>query len=144
VDNYLKIFKITRNIKTFSNGIKATPRFYIGRYEKAGYITKGMAIGTLNKQLSSDNSTYICINNCDIVYLNKDESKSKSKLYNLILDKKRKILSKIKNNYYIFSRISSSFFYEELLPHFEYKQYHQGDKIFMQDSIYDGIYLLQH
>ena len=145
VDNYLKIFKITRNIKTFSNGIKATPKFYIGRYEKAGYITKGMAIGTLNKQLSSDNSTYICINNCDIVYLNKDESKSKlTKLYNLILDKKRKILSKIKNNYYIFSRISSSFFYEELLPHFEYKQYHQGDKIFMQDSIYDGIYLLQH
>lgn len=145
VDNYLKIFKTTRNIKTFSNGIKATPRFYIGRYEKAGYITKGMAIGTLTEELSSDNSTYICTNNCDIVYLNKKESKSKlKKLYNLILEKKRKILSKIKNNYYIFSRISNSVFYEDLLPHFEYKQYHQGDKIFIQGSIYEGIYLLQH
>lgn len=145
VDNYLQIFKISRNIKTFSNGIKATPKFYIGRYEKAGYITKGMAIGSLTEQFSSDNSTYICTNNCDIVYLNKEESKSKlTKLYNLILDKKRKILSKIKNHYYILSRISNSVFYEELLPHFEYKQYHQGDKIFMQGSIYDGIYLLQH
>jgi len=145
VDNYLKIFKTSRNIKTFSNGIKATPKFYIGRYEKAGYITKGMAIGTLTEKLSSDNSTYICTNNCDIVYLNKEESKSKlTKLYNLMLDKKRKILSKIKNHFFIFSRISNSVFYDELLPHFEYKQYHQGDKIFMQGSIYDGIYLLQH
>ena len=145
VDNYLKIFKTYRDIKKFSNGIIATPRFYIGRYEKAGYITKGMAIGTLNEQLSSDNSTYICINNCDIVYLNKDESKSKlTKLYNLIIDKKKKILSNIKNHFYIFSRISNSVFYEELLPHFEYKQYHQGDKIFVQDSLYDGIYLIQH
>jgi hypothetical protein len=145
VDNYLKIFKISRNLKEFSNGIKATPRFYIGRYEKAGYITKGMAIGSLNEQFSNDNSTYICTNNCDVVYLNKEESKPKlTKLYNLILDKKKKILSKIKNQYYIFSRISNSDFYEQLLPHFEFKQYHKGDKIFMQDSIYEGIYLLQH
>ena len=145
VDNYLKIFKISRNLKEFSNGIKATPRFYIGRYEKAGYITKGMAIGSLNEQFSNDNSTYICTNNCDIVYLDKEESKSKlTKLYNLIFDKKKKILSKIKNHYYIFSRISNNAFYEELLPHFEFKLYHQGDKIFMQNSIYEGIYLLQH
>lgn len=97
MDNYLKIFKISRNLKEFSNGIKATPRFYIGRYEKAGYITKGMAIGSLNEQFSNDNSTYICTNNCDIVYLDKEESKSKlTKLYNLIFDKKRKFYPKSK------------------------------------------------
>lgn len=141
IDNYLKIATIKKNIKSINDGIHASPKFYIARYEKAGYIMKGQLIGNLIKEKYNDDSEYICIENCDIVQLNKNSSKLE-KLFNLIIKKKRKSLSKLKNNLLIFNLLNENFFYNEVIPHFEYKQYHQGEKIFIQGSIYRGVYLV--
>ena len=141
IDNYLKIFEIKRNIKNINN-ILATPKFYICSYQKVGFITKGMTIGNLTQELIIDNSMYITYDNCDIVYLNKKNSKMK-KLYELIEDKKNKVLYEIKNSFYIFRRISENRFLNEIIPHFEYKLFHKGDKIFLQDSLNEGIYLMK-
>ena len=141
IDNYLKIATIKKNIKSINDGIHASPKFYIARYEKAGYIMKGQVIGNLIKRKYDDDSEYICIENCDIAQLNKNSSKLE-KLYTLIIEKKRKSLSKLKNNLLIFNLLNENFFYNEVIPHFEYKQYHQGEKIFIQGSIYRGVYLV--
>jgi CRP-like cAMP-binding protein len=102
---------------------------------------KGQVIGNLIKEKYNDDSTYICIDNCDITQLNKNNSKLE-KLYSLIIEKKRKSLAKLKNNLLIFNLLNENFFYNEVIPHLEYRQYHQGEKIFIQGSIYKGIYLV--
>ena len=141
IDNYLKITEIKRNTKEINN-ILATPKFYIGSYQKAGYITKGMAIGNLTQELTIDNSTYITYDNCDIVYINKKTSKI-NKLFELMEQKKYRVLSELKNSFFIFKRITEKGFLTQVIPYFQYKLFHKGDKIFVQDSLYEGIYFIK-
>jgi len=141
IDNYLKILDIKRNTKDINN-ILATPKFYIGSYQKAGYITKGMAIGNLTQELIIDNSTYITYDNCDIIYLNKKNSKMQT-IYELMKEKRKRVLSEYKNSFYIFREMTESSYINEIIPHFEYKLFHKGDKIFLQDSLNEGIYLMK-
>ena len=142
IENYMKISTIKKNKRIVSEGTKATPRLYLGRYVIAGYITKGQAIGNLTKELQNDKSTYICIDNCDIGYINKKQSELKH-LCKLVIEKKNRILTEFKRDFFILSKISDKYFYNEIVPHFEYKQFHQGEKIFVQGSLYDGIYIIK-
>ena len=141
IDNYIEIASIKNQIKIINDGTKASPELYIGKYVKVGYIKRGEVIGNLTKQFASDNTTYICEDNCDVAYLNKNLSKMDN-LYDLIIEKKRKILSEIKNKFLIFNNISDEIF-NELIPFFEYKSFHQGEKIFVQNSLYEGIYIIK-
>ena len=141
IDNYLRISDVKKNIKKVG-GVLATPYFYIGHYRKVGYITKGMLIGNFTRDYSIDNSTYITLDNCDVVYLNKKTSKIK-KLYELMEEKKKRILSEIKNSFLIFKNITETGFYNEVIPYFQYKLFHKGDKIFVQDSFFEGIYFIK-
>ena len=142
IDNYLKIPQVKKHIKLFTDGIKATPKLYIGKYVKNGYIVKGQTIGNLTQDLITDSSTYICSDNCDIAFINKKNSNLKN-LYKLILEKKIRIISEFKKDFFLFNKITDKVFYNEVIPYFEYKQFHQGDKIFVQNSLYEGIYLIQ-
>ena len=141
IESFLKIAKVKKNLKTLNDGIKATPLFYIGSYEKIGYITKGQSIGNLTKNIHDDNNTYICLDNCDVVHINKKAARMRT-LYNLIIEKKRRVLSNLKNNFLIFNLVNEKFFKDEIIPFFEYKRFHKGEKIFIQGSIYEGIYLV--
>jgi hypothetical protein len=118
IQNYLKIASIKKNKRIETEGLKATPKLYLGRYVIAGYITKGQAIGNLTKELFNDNSTYICIDNCDIAYINKKKS-ALERLCKLVIEKKIKILSEFKRDFFILSKISDKFYYNEIVPHFE-------------------------
>ena len=142
IDNYIKIANMTNHTKKLSEGFRATPKFYLGKYVKCGYVSKGQVIGHLSQELASNNSTYICIDNCDIGVIDKKASKLNT-LYKLIVDKKIRILSEIKKDFFIFNQITEKVFYNEIVPFFEYKQFHQGEKIFLQDSLYEGIYLIK-
>ena len=135
IDNYIKIANMTNHTKKLSEGFRATPKFYLGKYVKCGYVSKGQVIGHLSQELASNNSTYICIDNCDIGVIDKKTSKLNT-LYKLIVDKKIRILSEIKKDFFIFNQITEKVFYNEIVPFFEYKQFHQGEKIFLQDSLY--------
>ena len=142
IDNYIKIANMTNHTKKLSEGFRATPKFYLGKYVKCGYVSKGQVIGHLSQELASNNSTYICIDNCDIGFIDKKTSKINT-LYKLIVNKKIRILSEIKKDFFIFNQITEKVFYNEIVPFFEYKQFHQGEKIFLQDSLYEGIYLIK-
>ena len=141
IDNYIKIAEVKKDTKDINN-ILATPKFYIGSYQKVGYITKGMAIGNLTNETFIDDSTYITEEGCDIVFLNKKNSNLK-KLYEMIIEKKQRALSGLKNSFYIFRHITDSSYINKIIPFFQYKLYHKGDIIFAQDSFYEGIYLIK-
>ena len=141
IDNYIKIAEVKKDTKDINN-ILATPKFYIGSYQKVGYITKGMAIGNLTNETFIDDSTYITEEGCDIVFLNKKNSNLK-KLYEMIIEKKQRALSGLKNSFYIFRHITDSSYINKIIQFFQYKLYHKGDIIFAQDSFYEGIYLIK-
>ena len=141
IDNYLKIAEVKKHTKNINN-ILATPKLYIGSYEKVGYITKGMAIGNLTNETFIDDSTYITVDNSDVLYLNKKNS-NLNKIYEMIKEKKKRILSGIKNSFFIFRNITDYCYINEIIPYFQYKLFHKGDKIFLQDSLNEGIYLLK-
>ena len=142
IQNYIKIASIKKRNKFFIDENKASMRFYLGKYVIAGYVNKGEVIGNLTEELYNDNSTYICIDNCDIALINKKKSVLNN-LYKSIIEKKKRIFTEFKNEFFILSPITDKVFYNEIVPHFEYKQFHQGDKIFLQGSLYEGIYLLK-
>ena len=142
IENYMKIALVKKNKKIVTEGIKATPRFYLGRYVIAGYVTKGQHIGNLTKEIYNDNSTYICIDNCDIAFINKKKSVLNN-LCKLIMEKKKRIFYDFKNDFYVLNHVSDNLFYNEIVPYFEYKHFHQGEKIFIQGSLYEGIYLIR-
>jgi CRP-like cAMP-binding protein len=142
IENYMKIASVKKNKRFITEGIKATPKFYLGRYVIAGYVRKGQHIGNLTKEIYNDSSTYICIDNCDIAFLNKKKSVLKN-LCKLVIEKKRRILSDFKNDFYLLNKISDNLFYNEIVPYFEYKHFHQGEKIFIQGSLYEGIFLMK-
>ena len=93
------------------------PGICIGSYEKIGYITKGQSIGNLTKNIHDDNNTYICLDNCDVVHINKKAARMRT-LYNLITEKKRRVLSNLKNNFLIFNLVNEKFFKDEIIPCF--------------------------
>ena len=140
IDKYLKISNVKKDAKNINN-ILATPKLYIGSYEKVGIITKGMMIGKLTPELIIDDNTYITIDNCDVVSVDKKTSKMNN-IYELISQKKKRALAEYKNNFYIFRKVTENCFLKEIIPNFEYKLYHNGDKIFVQDSFNEGIYLI--
>jgi len=141
IDNYIKISDVKKNIKNMNN-ILAAPYFYIGHYQKVGYVTKGMVLGNFVHDYTIDNSTYITVDNCDIVYINKKTSKI-NKLFELMEQKKYRVLSELKNSFFIFKRITEKGFLTQVIPYFQYKLFHKGDKIFVQDSLYEGIYFIK-
>ena len=141
IDNYIKISDVKKNIKNMNN-ILAAPYFYIGHYQKVGYVTKGMVLGNFAHDYTIDNSTYITVDNCDIVYINKKTSKI-NKLFELMEQKKYRVLSELKNSFFIFKRITEKGFLTQVIPYFQYKLFHKGDKIFVQDSLFEGIYFIK-
>ena len=141
IDNYIKIAEVKKDTK-YINNILATPKFFIGSYLKVGYVTKGMVIGSLTDETFIDNSTYFTVDNCDIVYINKKNTNLK-KLCEMIIEKKKRILSGFKNSFFIFKNITDSSYLNDIIPFFQYKLYHKGDIIFAQNSFYEGIYFIK-
>ena len=142
IDNYLKIFMMQINPKRDHAPRKAFFKFYILKYEKNGKIDKGFFFGNFLKEELKENSTYISVNNCNICVLNK-ELHYNEELYESMVNKKKKIFDKLKHKFFIFHHIKDDIFYNNYSQFMVYKKYYKGDKIFLQNSFYEGIFLIK-
>ena len=138
MENYLKL-SFFRTVER--NDTQTRFNLFIGSYIKVNTLSKGNYIGDLSKNENNEGCTYICDTKCDICYVNKSDS-VKSKLYELILEKYKKIFKKVKNKYYIFKDTSDRICLNNFVPLMIYKKYKKGEKIIIQNSQYEGIYLI--
>ena len=138
IDSYLKLsfFQTAER-----NDTETRFHLFIGHYVILNTLTKGNYIGDMSKNENNEGCTYICDKKCDICYVNKIESK-KSKLYVLVLQKHRNIFKKIKDKFFIFKDTSDDICLNSIVPFMMYKNFKKGEKIIIQNSQYEGIYLI--
>ena len=114
---------------------------FIGHYFKLNNLYNGSCIGDLSRNEYNEGCTYICNRNCDICLINKKET-SKLKLYDYIHLKMLNIFKEIWNKFYILKDMNEDICINYLVPCMIYKTYKKGDKIFIQNSQYEGIYFI--
>ena len=141
IDNYLNIFIFKTNAKASHDIAKAYYSFYLGKYTKNGIMKKGQYIGSFLKEEMKDNSKYIAKEKCVVAVFNKDRDYT-DKLYKAYIEKMIRIFKEIKNKFVMFHSIQTDIFYYKYVPHLNYRKYFKGEKIFLQNSLYGGIYLL--
>ena len=142
IDAYYKIGRLKYNIDKNIESNEVKLMFYIPHYEKIATLEKGCIIGDLTNSFNEENYSYITRNSCDIVYIKKDDNSIETKVYDIFNRKKREIFSEIKNNFSLFQKINDYIFFNQYSPYMIYKKYKKGDKIFLQNSNYDGIFLI--
>ena len=138
LENYLKLgfFQTVER-----NDTQTRFHLYIGKYIKINTLSKGNYIGDLSRNENNEGCTYICDKNCDICYVNKIDS-AKSKLYELMLQKYKRIFKEIKNKFYILKDTSDDICLNRFVPLMVYKKFKKGEKIIIQNMQYEGIYFI--
>ena len=141
IDNYLKIYIYKNNPKSSQDKTRAYYNLYLGKYVKNGIVKKGQYLGSFLKEGIKDSSRYISKEKCIVSLLNKDKSFS-SNLDESHSQKMTRIFSELKNKFFIFNGVSEEIFNKKYAPYMHYRKVTKGEKIFLQHSIYEGIYLL--
>ena len=141
IDTYLQVFLFKSNPKSSHDKSKAYYNFYLGKYVKYGIIQKGQYIGSFLKEEVKDSSRYISKEKCIVAVFDKEKYYT-NQLYEAYIEKMERIFAQIKNNFYIFHHISDDIFNKKYVPYMHYKKYVKGEKIFLQNSLYEGIYFL--
>ena len=139
VENYIKVTQIKKNIKIENNSAKLN--LYIPKYEEANELIKGDYLNYLTKNYFSENIAYICKEDCDIGYINKNKVYENT-IFDLINKKLENIFLENKNKYYIFEEIDIDIFLQNYVNLLNYRKFKKGDKIFLQDASYEGVYLI--
>jgi len=142
IDTYYKIGILKYNIATNSESNEAKLMFYIPHYERIATLEQGYTIGDLTNNFNEENYAYITRSSCDIIYIEKDDTSIETKVYDIFNRKKREIFCEIKNNFSLFQKLNDNIFFNQYSPYLVYKKYKKGDKIFLQNSNYDGIFLI--
>ena len=141
IESYLNIFIFKTNAKASHDIAKAYYSFYLGKYSKNGIIKKGQYIGSFLREEMKDNSKYIAKEKSVVAVFNKGKDYT-DKLYKAYIEKMVRIFTDIKNKFVMFNSIQNDIFYQKYVPHLNYRKYFKGEKIFLQNSLYEGIYLL--
>ena len=141
IQNYLAVGEIKKDIKSKDNkGAKIY--LYIPKYELSYCLSKGDYFGFLTKDIITEYSSYICVEDCDIGYINKNKIYEDTIFEHIDLALS-KYFNKNKNKFYIFKDINLKTFNENYLAFINYKKFKKGDKIILQGSLYEGIYLIK-
>ena len=141
IQNYLDVGEIKIDLKN-QNDKGPKIFFYIPKYELSCNLSKGDYFGFLTKDKFTEYSSYICLEDCDIGYINKNKN-VESSIFEQIDITLSKYFSKNKNKYYIFKDINNKIFNDNYSTFINYRRYKKGDKIILQGSLYEGVYLVK-
>ena len=143
INNYIKASIVDNEIKKKSIENTRKKYFQIPHYEYNSIINNGRFIGNLSLDcLQDDYKTYISLENSDISFIDKKEYKN-GRVFPMIKNKMKNILKDIYQNFFIFNSLKQNYFIDNYAYFFIYKTYEKGQKIFAQNSIFSGIYLLK-
>ena len=143
IEKYIKATTVENEIKRKSIENAVKKYFYVPHYEIVGKIEQGRFIGNLSINCTQkDYRAYISLENSDIGYINKTEYKT-SKVFKLIKAKMRKIFRDSYQMYFIFNGLVRDYFVKHYAKLIIYSQYQKGEKLFSQNSLHEGIYLIK-
>ena len=118
----------------------ALPFFYVDKV-----IDPISFLGHLNKNRGLKKyCCYICLNNCDVFILDKDNIKNNEHpIYNIINRKKSEIVTNnLFKTHFLFKDTDSNFLSKNYSKYFDIIKISKGDFIIHQGNVYDGIYFV--
>ena len=146
IEAYLNVFKCEKNPNCLHDNKKC---FLIGMFVNTKTLTSGDYIGDLlpynniTKKISHDNYAYIANEATDIGYVDKKEY-ANEEIFKIIIKRMQRIFNAIHKTYYILQNIPTYTFTSTYSQLITYKQIKKGEKLFIQNSPYNGVYLLSY
>ena len=114
------------------------PFFYV-----SDTIDNSTFIGNLNKNHGIKiYSSFICLNSCDILYIDKTMIKDDFIFNHFHNNKSEKIANLLFKKHYIFRDSDMNFLAKNYSKFFEIIKVKKGEKLILQNSIYEGIFFL--
>ena len=142
LENYMKSLVIKNNVKQINEQSKEKKYYNICHYEYFQTLSSGSYIGNLiTKYTINDNLLYFSLSNCDTGFISNKES-NKSKVFVLVNEKMIKLFQSYLQFYFIFKNINTNYFYKYYSGLFQYKILNEKDKLYIQNSIHEGVYFL--
>ena len=143
VEKYITATSVENELKKTSNEHCAKKYFFIPHYEITGNLEKGRFIGNLSSDCSvKEQKAYLSLDASDIGYINKAEYKD-AKIFKLIKGKMRKIFRDDYNSFFLFKELKQENFLKNYAKGIIYKQYNKGEKVFSQNSLSQGVFLIK-
>ena len=147
IDEILELYNPKNEVKGKDQFLKNEMRFIVSL--PFFYVDKIIEpisfLGHLNKSRGiKTNSSYICLNHCDIFYIEKEKiKKGEDLLFNLIYRKKGDIIiNKLFKNHFLFKEIDISFLSKNYSKYFEIINIKKDDFIIHQGNTYEGVYFI--
>ena len=140
IENYLKIFENV-SPKIAENDGKPKFNLWIGKYKLSSILAKGGFFNNISEEKIKEYNLYICKTNCDIGQIERDEF-CNAELNLCVQLKMKNIFREIKNKFYFLRGMEDDKFVEKYSHYILYKKYKKGDKIFLQGSLYEGVYFV--
>ena len=142
LENYMKSLVIKNNVKQINEQSKEKKYYTICHYEYFQTLNSGSYFGNLiTKYTINDNLLYFSLSNCDTGFISNKES-NKSKVFVLVYEKMIKLFQSYLQFYFIFKNINTNYFYKYYSGLFQYKILNEKDKLYIQNSIHEGVYFL--
>ena len=142
VENYINIFNISINSKRSHEKTKAYFNFYILKFKKNGMIKRGSFFGNFLKDEINPTYVLLCNDKCEIGEINKDLQYDEE-IYESILIKKKKLFKEFIHNFFMFYHVNEEIICNNYSPYIVYRKYFKGDKLFLQNSCFEGVYFLK-
>ena len=142
LENYMKSLVIKNNVKQINEQSKEKKYYTICHYEYFQTLNSGSYFGNLiTKYTINDNLLYFSLSNSDTGFISNKES-NKSKVFVLVYEKMIKLFQSYLQFYFIFKNINTNYFYKYYSGLFQYKILNEKDKLYIQNSIHEGVYFL--
>ena len=142
LENYMKSLVFKNNVKQINEQSKEKKYYTICHYEYFQTLNSGSYFGNLiTKYTINDNLLYFSLSNCDTGFISNKES-NKSKVFVLVYEKMIKLFQSYLQFYFIFKNINTNYFYKYYSGLFQYKILNEKDKLYIQNSIHEGVYFL--
>ena len=142
VENYINIFNISINSKRSHEKTKAYFNFYILKFKKNGMIKRGSFFGNFLKDEINPTYVLLCNDKCEIGEINKDLQYDEE-IYESILIKKKKLFKEFIHNFFMFYHVNEEIICNNYSPYIVYRKYFKGEKLFLQNSCFEGVYFLK-
>ena len=143
LDEYIFVTKVINDVRKKNEDNNTNKKyFYILHYEKIGVMRTGRYFGDLCiKNINKERVCFFALEDTDIGYVDKFKY-DRPKLFLPIEKKKERYIESYINSFYIFREVKTEEFCKNYAKHFLYKRYTNGEKLFLQNSFYDGVYLI--
>ena len=143
LEEYIFATKVINDVRK-KNEDKNTNKkyFYILHYEQIGIMRTGRYFGDLCiKNINKERVCFFALEDTDIGYVDKFVY-DRPKLFLPIEKKKERYIESYINSFYIFREVKTEEFCNKYAKYFLYKRYTNGEKLFLQNSFHDGVYLI--